>query len=298
MNLLNDKYLIIKKIRLSTNHELRIAKVHPTKEEVVLKFFPKSKSLKFVEAEIKFMEKMKDKSPYVINMIESFEYKDQIVLTFPYYKRGDLYEFVQRTSVFPETKTKIFIEKLLKGLKAIHDTGIIVRDIKPENILVNKDGSPIIIDFDLAISINEMEKQEDGTYRDNTMCGTLESMPPESYKKIYSFKTDVFSVGCVTYYLLTGMGVYSNDKKQLAYNFESTKKIFAYDHITGKKLPSEECKDFINKCLSIDIADRSSVDELLNHQWFLKKIEIKLGAKRPRSMTIHPKHSNFKRPKN
>jgi len=285
MILLNEKYLIIKKITLSVNHELRIAHIYPTQQKVVLKFFSQRKKVKCVEAEIKFMEKIKKhKSPYIINMIDSFEYNGYIVLVFPFYNKGDLFEIIKRKSVFPETKTKILIFQLLNGLKTIHDMGIIVRDIKPENILIDEDGSPIIIDFDLAVSINDMEKLDDGTYKDKIVCGTPDSMSPETYNRIYSFKTDVFSVGCVTYYLLTSYAVYSEDRKILTFKFEDNENIYAYDHVTGKRFPSENSKDFISKCLTVDVSKRPSIDELLNHPWFTESTLMKF-RKRSSSMT-------------
>lgn len=89
----------------------------------------------------------------------------------------------------------------LKGLAYAHRRGVIHRDLKPANILVADDGSPVLLDFNLAVSNQEPETRVVG--------GTLPYMSPQQLESLESgapadARDDVFSVGIILYELLSG----------------------------------------------------------------------------------------------
>jgi serine/threonine protein kinase/cytochrome c-type biogenesis protein CcmH/NrfG len=93
-----------------------------------------------------------------------------------------------------------WIEQLAQGLKSAHDMNIIHRDIKTENIMINKDGRLKIMDFGLA-----KLKSDAGITKTKTSIGTLSYMSPEQAQAIPAdHRCDIWSLGVVFYELLTG----------------------------------------------------------------------------------------------
>lgn len=109
------------------------------------------------------------------------------------------------TDSLPEEKALALLHKLLGGVDYIHKQGIVHRDLKPHNVLLDKNGDPIITDFGLA------EHCKDGALTQR--CGTPGFMAPEILMgKPYNEKVDIYSLGIIFYILLTGKEPFSNQE--------------------------------------------------------------------------------------
>ncbi len=116
---------------------------------------------------------------------------------------GELLETLQERRFFSENDCAMMLKKIMEPLAYMHSRGIMHRDIKPENLILrstaNKDFDIVIADFGLA---QQQKSQKVIHYR----CGTPGYCAPEilnSYgdKIEYDLKCDVFSVGCLFYYM-------------------------------------------------------------------------------------------------
>ena len=88
---------------------------------------------------------------------------------------------------------------MVLALEYLHNQGVVYRDFKPENILIDRDGYIRLTDFGLS----KIGMNEDG--RTKTFCGTLEYMAPEMIKNDnYNNSVDWFAFGLVLYEMLTG----------------------------------------------------------------------------------------------
>ena len=120
---------------------------------------------------------------------------------------GDLHEHVQRQGPFRANDAISILKSVASGLRYAASRGLIHRDIKPSNILRTPSGQVKIIDLGLALQ-NEFEDER--VTREGTTVGTVDYMAPEQARdsRATSIQSDIYSLGCTAYYLLTGVAAY------------------------------------------------------------------------------------------
>lgn len=116
---------------------------------------------------------------------------------------GDLHDRVRSQGALPIAEAIRVIKEVAAGLSYAASLGLIHRDIKPANILVAPSGRVKIIDLGLAL---QAENEDERVTRDGTTVGTVDYMSPEQARdsRATSEKSDIYSLGCTLYYLLTG----------------------------------------------------------------------------------------------
>lgn len=107
-------------------------------------------------------------SPFIVKLRCSFQNKEKIFMAFDYHNGGELFFHLQRRKRLPENEVRLYAAELYLALKYLHNKGIIYRDIKPENIILDKDGHIKLIDFGLAKKLNNLS-----TFT-KSFCGTNE----------------------------------------------------------------------------------------------------------------------------
>jgi len=154
------------------------------------------------------------------------------------------------------------------ALGHLHSQKIIYRDLKPENILMDEDGYICLTDFGLAKILEANEQAY-------SFCGTPEYLAPEILdEKGHTFPVDWWALGILTYEMIVGFPPFytGNANNNKMYELIKTKPVFFPDAKKHGIAMTDECKDFINKCLSKDPAQRlgtaKGVEEILAHPWF------------------------------
>lgn len=142
-------------------------------------------------------------SPHTIKLEGVFESDNSLYVVLELLSAGQLHSRInKREGEFTLGEIKQFMIGLAKGLKEVHDNGIMHRDIKPENIMLRNDGSldPVIVDFGLAAFV---EAEDYLFYR----CGTPGYVAPEITTLVKGQRVDpvcdVFSAGVIFHILLT-----------------------------------------------------------------------------------------------
>ena len=111
---------------------------------------------------------------------------------------------VERGKFAPEEAVGI-IEQVCRALEAAHAEGVVHRDLKPQNIMVDKHGRVVVMDFGIAHS-----KELPGLTRTGVLLGTPEYMSPEQARgQETDARSDLFSLGIIFYELLTGKSPYA-----------------------------------------------------------------------------------------
>jgi tetratricopeptide (TPR) repeat protein/tRNA A-37 threonylcarbamoyl transferase component Bud32 len=150
------------------------------------------------------------------------------------------------------------IRQVLFALEAAHRAGVIHRDLKPQNIMQEKTGRILVMDFGLARSLGS-----DGMTQSGALLGTIEYMSPEqAMGKHLDARSDLFTVGLIFYELLTGRIPYKADTAMaslLKRNQERALPAAEIDASVPKGL-----SDIVSKCLERDLELRyQSAKEIL-----------------------------------
>lgn len=213
----------------------------------------------------KEVENMKDLDHLNIVQYLGFEQKQNTYRLFlEYVAGGSISSCLKSYGKFDEQLVKFITRQVLEGLKYIHSNGILHRDLKADNLLLEVDGTCKISDFGIS-------KKSKDIYSNNaemSMQGTVFWMAPEvihsmvaDKKQGYSAKVDIWSLGCVVLEMFAGKRPWSNEAVVSAiYKIGKTK--------LAPPIPeelSDESKDFLHKCFTIDTEKRPTAAELLDH---------------------------------
>ena len=135
----------------------------------------------------------------ISDIIEVFEYEDITIVIEEYISGETLSEILVKSAVQSECDTKNIIGQVCDGLTFLHNHNIIHRDINPNNIMITKDGTVKIIDFDIARSVKK------NSSADTVVLGTVGYAAPEQFGFSQSdTRTDLYAVGVLANVMLTG----------------------------------------------------------------------------------------------
>ncbi|XP_014482743.1 PREDICTED: probable serine/threonine-protein kinase pXi isoform X2 [Dinoponera quadriceps] len=201
--------------------------------------------------------------PNIISLIAEQETANQLFLVMELVKGGDLFDAIAAATKFSEVEASVMIGHLTSALAYLHSHHIVHRDVKPENLLVEMDGSHVkclkLGDFGLAQIVREP------LY---TVCGTPTYVAPEILAETgYGLKIDVWAAGVILYILLCGFPPFvspENEQEELFERILSGQYEFTspyWDTI------SDSAKQLISNMLQAQPELRFSAEDVLDHPW-------------------------------
>lgn len=119
-------------------------------------------------------------SPFLVQLRFAFQTPDKLYMVMDYMPAGELFLHLRRAVRFTEDRTRFYAAEILLALEYLHDRGIIYRDLKPENVLLDIDGHIRLSDFGLS---KKGLTPESGA-KAFTFCGTPEYLAPEILKGV------------------------------------------------------------------------------------------------------------------
>ncbi len=117
-------------------------------------------------------------SPFLVTMHYAFQTDSKLHLVLDYVNGGELFTHLYQREKFTENEVRIYIGEIVLALEHLHRNGIIYRDIKLENILLDGAGHVVLTDFGLSREF----RPEETDRRAYSFCGTIEYMAPEVVK--------------------------------------------------------------------------------------------------------------------
>ena len=208
------------------------------------------------------------KSNFVISYKEAFYDEEENVLgiVMEYADKGDLYQKISKNkktvTLIQENEIWRILIQLIKGLKALHDLKILHRDMKSANVFLFSDGSAKLGD----LNVSKVAKK--GLLY--TQTGTPYYASPEVWKdQPYNYKSDIWSLGCVLYEMITLKPPFRAENMEGLYN----KVIKGQYHNIPSKY-SDDLSEIVRLLLQVDPESRPSCSDLINHPIIKKRIQF------------------------
>lgn len=181
--------------------------------------------------------------PFIVQLRFAFQTTDKLFMVMDFVNGGELFFHLRKDLKFSEERTRIYSAEILTALEYLHKQGIIYRDLKPENVLLDSDGHVKLTDFGLSKKFFSGEKK---TY---SLCGTPEYIAPEILKGIgHDQAVDFWSFGALTYEMLSGAPPFYNRNKDIMFKDMLTKPVVIKAHF------SPEAADLIRNLLQVDVS--------------------------------------------
>ena len=220
----------------------------------------------------------KIKSPWIVDLKASFQEDDYLYLVMEFLPGGDFMSYLIKKDILTEDEAKFYTAELILAVDSIHKLDCIHRDIKPDNILIDKNGHIKLSDFGLAkVSdnihknfINNKFNKNKLTHQKNYSCvGTAYYVAPEVLNKSgYGKDIDWWSVGVIFFEMLIGYAPFcSEETKEVCYKVLNWKK---YLKIPDDFTLSEEAEDLINKMINNqeERLGKNGIEEIKAHPFF------------------------------
>lgn len=263
----NDYYKDLKKIGQGASGGVYIARsvAGPSDKIVAIKQMNLEQQPKkeLIINEILVMKGSKHEN--IVNYIDSYLVKGELWVAMEYMEGGSLTEIVTH-SVMTEGQIGAVSRETLKGLRFLHSKGVIHRDIKSDNILLNVDGNIKMTDFGFCAQINELNLKR------TTMVGTPYWMAPEVVlRKEYGPKVDIWSLGIMMIEMIEGEPPYLNETPLRALYLIATN---GTPRLKEPEALSYDIKKFLAWCLQVDFNQRGTAEELLQDKFIKNSDDV------------------------
>jgi len=283
-----DEFKVLRIIGQGTFGRVKLAQHTPSSRVMAMKCLQKQqiwqqKQVTNVLNEKDAMEAIDH--PFVLKLLGTFQNNDQLFFFLEIVQGGELWSLLYQSAALPrmrlggfeEITARIYAAEVIAGLGYVHKCGYMYRDLKPENLMVDKHGYLKIVDFGFCKKIPFGKKSQ-------TLCGTPEYLSPELVlQKGHTHCVDYWAFGCLVYELLTNDTPFSDPQQSRIF-----KKIVNSDrlmpHMFARGFPSK-ARNLIEQLLVPIPAMRLGMQkngpaDIFSHEWFAGIDWEKLAAKR------------------
>ncbi|OXA41891.1 putative protein kinase C delta type [Folsomia candida] len=188
---------------------------------------------------------MGSKHPYLCHLFCTFQTESHLFFVMEYLNGGDLMFHIQQSGKFTEERARFYAAEIVSGLKFLHKKGVMYRDLKLDNILLDYEGHIRIADFGMCKLQIYLDRTAD------TFCGTPDYMAPEIIKGLrYNQCVDWWAFGVLLYEMLVGQSPFSgSDEDELFWSI-------CNEQVHFPRFLSKESKWILERLLEKDSSRR------------------------------------------
>lgn len=252
------------------------------------------KTIEMTKSERSILE-LVNRHPFIVNLYYAFQDREKLYLILEFAQGGELFHHLKMENFFSEEKAAFYMAEIVLALDYLHNTvGVIYRDLKPENCLLDSEGHLLLTDFGLSKVAVEDPDTPGGSRCNSLGVGTFEYMAPELIKGSdlsdwgpgYGKACDWWSFGALACDLMTGSPPFkANNLTKLQQEIMKAK----------LKLPyflSPDAKDLLTRLLRKEPSKRLGVKKddiaIIKKHRFFRKIDWKKLEKRELEPPIRP----------
>ena len=217
--------------------------------------------------------------PFIVQLHYAFQTSERLFFVLDYCSGGELFFHLGKAGEFREPVARFYTAELVLALSHLHSKGVVYRDLKPENVLLDNAGHVLIADFGLSKVLDQtaLKKKDDTVQRLKQMdtqqtysfCGTPEYLAPEILTRSgHGTGVDWWSLGMLLYEMLTGLPPwYTKDRRELFRRIQSAK-------LTFPPSISRQAKSLIQGFLERNVNARlgstraGGIDGIKHHEFF------------------------------
>ncbi|XP_041349974.1 protein kinase C delta type-like isoform X2 [Gigantopelta aegis] len=208
-----DDFILIKVLGKGSFGKVLLAEVKADKTYVAIKALRKDVVLEDDDVECTLIERrvlaLGSKHPFLTYLYSTFQSKSHLYFVMEYLNGGDLMFHIQVSGKFDFHRSQFYSAEIVCGLQYLHSHGVIYRDLKLDNVMLDKDGHIKLADFGMC---------KENIYGDNkasTFCGTPDYIAPEILKGLrYNSSVDWWSFGVLLYEMLIGQSPFHGDDEE------------------------------------------------------------------------------------
>ncbi|NXI99876.1 KGP2 kinase, partial [Psophia crepitans] len=201
-------------------------------------------------------------SPFIVKLYRTFKDNKYVYMLLEACLGGELWSLLRDRGSFDEATTKFCVGCVTEAFDYLHHIGIIYRDLKPENLILDAEGYIKLVDFGFAKKIGSGQK----TW---TFCGTPEYVAPEVIlSKGHDFSVDFWSLGILVYELLTGSPPFSGTDQMMTYNLI----LKGIEKLDFPKVITRRPEDLIRRLCRQNPTERlgnlrNGINDIRKHRW-------------------------------
>lgn len=201
--------------------------------------------------------------PFVARLERSFQDERRLYLLMEPVLGGELFALLHIVGHLDESMARFYAACVYEVLRYLHERGIVYRDLKPENLLLDASGYPKLVDFGVAKRLGGCGAAAAESPTTRTICGTPEYMAPEMVQgHAYSYAVDWWAAGMLLFEMVSGSPAFRGESREQVYD-----KIL---HAPPRLLQpvSQPCSDLISALLAKDPDSRPAWADISGAAWF------------------------------
>ncbi|XP_078679023.1 NUAK family SNF1-like kinase 1 [Branchiostoma floridae x Branchiostoma belcheri] len=261
---LKQRFSVLQNLGQGTYGKVKLAEEKKKGKKVAIKTIRKDKvrdsqDMARIRREIEIM--MSLKHPHIVEILEVFENKEKIVLVMEFASGGELYDYISERQRLTETEARRIFRQIVSAVNYCHKKGVVHRDLKLENLLLDQQNRVKIADFGLSNTYSHDKLLK-------TFCGSPLYASPEivNGKPYHGPEVDCWSLGVVLYALVYGTMPFDGS------DFGSLTQQISRAQYFEPSQPSDAA-GLIRWCLTVNPKRRATIDDIRHHWWVCAEYE-------------------------